>query len=496
MKLKTYFFTAFRAASFFAGTEALEVAYEILKYDTDYYLEYVFKETLRQLQKSSQDVFLPKDPKALARALDRLSDKQLTQAPGVEPVLIERLGRKGVDLNARSSALDQLAKLHQTDRVNEAIAALQRLDTSGGAASTGADLGMLLAANTAPDLTKVRSRLARLAESAKEAPVRRAGYAALVTADGKPDAVWADTQKNPAARVTLIDSIILLMDPTFRAAFEPLLTNTIADAKTPGSVRSSALTALPLMGSDYTRKNFGILAAHLREGPDLTTASRAVMQLPRDGWVKEQAAPVAEAILAWARKMPAAKRTAQDYIETVQVGMEMAALLPPQDNLRIRKQLLDLGVRVFVIKSVREQMRYDTTRIVVEAGKPLEIILENVDMMPHNLVIVQPGAREEVGNQAQTMAPNPDKQGRLYVPNNKKIIASSKLLEAGQKETLKLTAPEKPGEYEYVCTYPEHWKVMFGQLVVVKDMDAFLKASAKSTSPLPQVTAVRHEHQH
>ena len=137
-----------------------------------------------------------------------------------------------------------------------------------------------------------------------------------------------------------------------------------------------------------------------------------------------------------------------------------------------------------------------TAAVLLEAGKPFEIILENVDMMPHNLVIVQPGAREEVGNQAQTMAPNPDKQGRLYVPNNKKIIASSKLLEAGQKETLKLTAPEKPGEYEYVCTYPEHWKVMFGQLVVVKDMDAFLKASAKSTSPLPQVTAVRHEHQH
>jgi hypothetical protein len=96
------------------------------------------------LQKSSQDIFLPKDPKALARALDRLSDKQLTQAPGVEPVLIERLGRKGVDLNARSSALDELAKLHQTDRVSEAIAALQRLDTGGGTASTGADLGMLL----------------------------------------------------------------------------------------------------------------------------------------------------------------------------------------------------------------------------------------------------------------------------------------------------------------------------------------------------------------
>jgi hypothetical protein len=158
-----------------------------------------------------------------------------------------------------------------------------------------------------------------------------------------------------------------------------------------------------------------------------------------------------ETILAWAKKVPAAKRTAQDYIETVQVGMEMASLLPPDDNLRIRKQLLDLGVRVFVIKSVREQMRYDTTRIVVEAGKPFEIILENLDMMPHNLVIVQPGAREEVGNQAQTMAPNPDKQGRIYVPNNKNIIASSKLLGPVRKRLTHRAG--KARRYEYVCTY-------------------------------------------
>src|SRR6185369_17906313 len=101
------------------------------------------------------------------------------------------------------------------------------------------------------------------------------------------------------------------------------------------------------------------------------------------------------AILAWAKTVPAEKRTGQDYIEATQVGNEMAALLPLAQSTRIRKELLGLGVRVFVIKTVREQMRYDTTRVVVEAGKPFEIIFENMDMMPHNLVIVQPGAREE-----------------------------------------------------------------------------------------------------
>jgi hypothetical protein len=92
------------------------------------------------------------------------------------------------------------------------------------------------------------------------------------------------------------------------------------------------------------------------------------------------------------------------------------------------------------------------------------------------------------------MSPTPDKQGRAFVPKNKKILAASKLVEPGEKETLKLTAPEKPGDYEYVCTYPEHWKIMFGQLVVVKNMDDVLQASAR---PLPiQSAAAGHLHNH
>src|SRR5262249_47517344 len=62
---------AVRVASFFSGQEALEVAHEILKYGMDYYLDYTFNETLRQLEKSPQDIFLPKDPQALARTIKR-----------------------------------------------------------------------------------------------------------------------------------------------------------------------------------------------------------------------------------------------------------------------------------------------------------------------------------------------------------------------------------------------------------------------------------------
>jgi plastocyanin len=134
-------------------------------------------------------------------------------------------------------------------------------------------------------------------------------------------------------------------------------------------------------------------------------------------------------------------------------------------------------------------MRYDLPRLVVEPGKPFEVILENDDFMPHNLVFVQPGTREAVANAASTMRPDQlDSQGRAYLPSSKDVIAASRLLEAGQRQTLKLTAPTTPGAYEYVCTFPGHWTLMWGTLVVTSDVEGYLEKNpvVKPTTPAPE----------
>ncbi len=159
----------------------------------------------------------------------------------------------------------------------------------------------------------------------------------------------------------------------------------------------------------------------------------------------------------------------------VQLGTELAARMPAADGARIRKALRELGVAVFVVKTVREQMRYDTPELVVEAGKPFEVIFENSDIMPHNFVVVMPGAHQEVGVAASTMPATPDNNGRLYIPESSQVLAGSRMLEPGQKEKLALGAPVTPGEYEYVCTFPGHWPIMWGRLRVVKDLDAHLQ---------------------
>ena len=113
----------------------------------------------------------------------------------------------------------------------------------------------------------------------------------------------------------------------------------------------------------------------------------------------------------------------------------------------------------------------------LEVGKPFEIILQNADTMGHNLVIVKPGTREKVGTASATMTPDTiDSHGRAFLPKSDDIIAATKLVEPEEKQSLKLTAPADEGTYEYVCTVPGHYTLLWGQLIVTKDVDAYLAA--------------------
>ena len=113
-----------------------------------------------------------------------------------------------------------------------------------------------------------------------------------------------------------------------------------------------------------------------------------------------------------------------------------------------------------------EQMRFDTEALRVKAGANVELILNNNDKLPlmHNLLLVKPGKRMEVVNEA--IALGADGMVKNYVPNNANVLASTPLVQIGSSYTLYFQAPEKPGKYEYVCTYPGHGLTMWGTLTV------------------------------
>ncbi len=55
-----------------------------------------------------------------------------------------------------------------------------------------------------------------------------------------------------------------------------------------------------------------------------------------------------------------------------------------------------------------------------------------------------------------------------FIPETDKIIAHTKMLDHQQEEVLTFTAPDKPGDYEFVCTFPGHHILMRGVMKVVK----------------------------
>jgi plastocyanin len=105
--------------------------------------------------------------------------------------------------------------------------------------------------------------------------------------------------------------------------------------------------------------------------------------------------------------------------------------------------------------------------IPAKPNQPIRIEFDNPDATPHNFVLVQPNSLEEVGLAANEMAKDPEaaKSGQ-FIPKSKKIIVYTNMLKQGEKETLRFKSPRKPGRYPYLCSFPGHWAIMKGTLVV------------------------------
>ena len=257
-----------------------------------------------------------------------------------------------------------------------------------------------------------------------------------------------------------------------------------------GGLRRTAMRALLSM-NEKPEEVFNLFAQLIAKGDSVPAAAQGLRQLPRTAWNASSAGTAATALVRWAAAVPAESRTDIGYVDALQTASDLAGLMPESAAVAVRAQLKQLRVSVYVIRTVREQMRYDVPRLVIEAGKPFELVLENDDFMPHNLVIVKPGAREAVGAAADVMQPGAlDREGRAYVPALPGVVGATRLVESGNRATLKLTAPTQVGDYEYICTFPGHWPVMWGRLVVTTDVDDYL-----AKHPIAPAAGGTHAHE-
>lgn len=110
-------------------------------------------------------------------------------------------------------------------------------------------------------------------------------------------------------------------------------------------------------------------------------------------------------------------------------------------------------------------LKFNLSEITVKAGSKVKLTFNNTDDMLHNVVITAPGAADEVGQAALNLGLDGEKMS--FVPNSSKVLFHTSLLQPNKSESIYFTAPEKSGEYPYVCTYPGHYIVMRGIMKVV-----------------------------
>ena len=124
------------------------------------------------------------------------------------------------------------------------------------------------------------------------------------------------------------------------------------------------------------------------------------------------------------------------------------------------------GPDVTITIGTKPGLKYDLEKFVIKSGAKVKLVFNNDDDMQHNLVIVLPNTADEVGE--MTLALGLDGAAMDYVPRSENVLHYTGLLQPRTTEGIYFTAPEKEGQYQYVCTYPGHYVIMRGTMIVTK----------------------------
>lgn len=127
------------------------------------------------------------------------------------------------------------------------------------------------------------------------------------------------------------------------------------------------------------------------------------------------------------------------------------------------------GTAIVTIQG-NDQMRYDVTEFTVHPGEKVRVIFENVGKQPittmgHDFVLLKEGVDYKTFANDVLAADNSKDKGQIPQSLLDKVIAHTKILGPGEKQTLEFTAPAA-GTYDYVCTFPGHFAFMNGKMIV------------------------------
>jgi azurin len=111
-----------------------------------------------------------------------------------------------------------------------------------------------------------------------------------------------------------------------------------------------------------------------------------------------------------------------------------------------------------------EGLAFSLPQFDVKAGAHVRLDFANVSDMLHNLVIVRPGTAERVADAALKLGL--DGTRLHFVPSTDDVLHHTALIEPQKSETIYFEAPQVPGDYAYICSFPGHAFLMKGTMRV------------------------------
>lgn len=432
-------------------------------------------------------VFLDKNPRIVAYQLNRLSNEQLllveraTDHAKYKPVFAAILNRAGMSRKDREDALSALVVLNKSNLVTELLGAVAATaDDDAEERRVARQLAAMLLQQRETLLRAHQTELAAATESVNSV-LRATGYAGLIVA-GEANAAWKASEKSSAAQLDYLQAITLVPQAKTRATLRQRVATLFDQAATP-AVQLAAIRAFASIPAQEP-ENFRLVASCVRDNALRSTAVRTLLTIPAKFRPREVANQLVDYFVTYAEDTPAAKRTTDDFIDVMQLTDQLMGLVNAQAAREYRQRLDAVTVRVVRINTVEEEMRYDLPYFAVEAGREVQVVLHNDDLMPHNLVITVPDALQEVALAGAAHGPEPGKFGHPYVPASDKVLFATGMVQPRRQTRLTFTAPDTPGEYPFVCTFPRHWMRMYGVMIVVPDLNAWQQAPTKPKDPI------------
>ncbi len=123
------------------------------------------------------------------------------------------------------------------------------------------------------------------------------------------------------------------------------------------------------------------------------------------------------------------------------------------------------GARELVIEA-KDNLQFSTRTLEAKPGEKIKLTFKNPDVVPHNWALIKPNSLELVGDLTNRLISNPDAYLRHYVPESDSILCYTDVVDPKNEFSIYFEVPDAPGRYPYLCTFPGHWMVMNGELVV------------------------------